>query len=75
MNNKIITSGKRKKSVARAIIKEGTGQIRIKNKNYHFLHLFDRLRIEEPVKIYEKIIGKLNLMQISWREGEAKKAR
>ncbi|MEK6828968.1 MAG: 30S ribosomal protein S9, partial [Nanoarchaeota archaeon] len=57
----IVTSGKRKQAVARAMIKEGNGQIKIKKKDYKFLHFFDRLRIEEPIKIYEKVIGKLNL--------------
>ena len=61
MNNMIVTSGKRKQAVARAMIKEGNGQIKIKKKDYKFLHFFDRLRIEEPIKIYEKVIGKLNL--------------
>jgi len=56
----IMSSGKRKAAVARAIIKEGTGQIKIKKRGYKLLRLFDRLRIEEPIKIYEKILGKLN---------------
>ncbi len=58
--SKIMASGKRKAAIARAIIKEGTGSVKIKNRDYKFLHLFDKLRIEEPVKIYEKILGKLD---------------
>lgn len=61
MNTKIVTSGKRKGAVARAMIKEGDGKIKINKKNYELLHLFDRLRIEEPIKIYEKVLGKINL--------------
>ena len=61
MNTEIVTSGKRKAAVARAMIKEGSGQIKINKKNYQFLQFFDRLRIEEPIKIYEKVLGKLNL--------------
>ena len=56
----IIASGKRKQAIARAKIKEGTGRVRIGKKDYSLLHLFDKLRMEEPIKIYEKIIGKLN---------------
>jgi small subunit ribosomal protein S9 len=73
MNAKIITSGKRKESVAKALIFEGTGKIKIKEKDYSLLHMFDRLRIEEPIKIYEKILGKLNFdADISVRGGGEK---
>jgi small subunit ribosomal protein S9 len=61
MNNMIVTSGKRKQAIARAMIKEGTGKITIRKKDYKFLHFFDRLRMEEPIKIYTAVIGKLNL--------------
>jgi small subunit ribosomal protein S9 len=57
---KIITSGKRKTAIARAIIKEGTGKITINNKDYKTLQLFDKLRIEEPLRIAEKVLGKIN---------------
>src|SRR3989344_1728202 len=57
---KIIVSGKRKTAVAKAIIQEGEGIIKINNKNYKILPLFDKLRIEEPIKIAENILGKIN---------------
>ena len=57
---RIITSGKRKTSVARAIITEGSGEIRINKKNYKMMHVFDRLKIEEPLRIAEHILGKIN---------------
>ena len=60
MNNIIVTSGKRKQAVAKAMIKEGTGKITIRKKDYRLLQFFDKLRMEEPIKIYEKVIGKLN---------------
>jgi small subunit ribosomal protein S9 len=56
----IITSGKRKRSVARAKIKEGSGKITINGKDHNNLEMFDRLRIQEPLKIAENILGKLN---------------
>ena len=60
MIKKIITSGKRKTSIAKAILIEGSGKININKKDYKTLHLFDRLKLEEPIKIAEKILGKMN---------------
>jgi len=60
MTKKIITSGKRKTSIARAIIVEGSGKININKKDYKILHLFDKLKIEEPIRITEEILGKIN---------------
>ena len=57
---RIITSGKRKTSIARAIIIEGSGEVRINKKNYKIMHIFDRLKIEEPLRIAEHILGKIN---------------
>lgn len=58
--NKIVTSGKRKTAVARAMATEGSGKITINGRDYKNLHMFDRLQIEEPVRIAEKILGKLS---------------
>ena len=58
--NKIIASGKRKQVVARAVIVEGTGRISINKKDYKHLHFFDKLKIDEPLRIAESILGKLN---------------
>ena len=57
---KIITSGKRKTAVARAILVKGTGKITINKKNYLGLSFLDRLRIEEPIRIFEKVVGKMD---------------
>ncbi len=59
-NKKIIKSGKRKTAVARAVLINGSGKITINNQDYKSLHMFDRLRIEEPLRIAENILGKLN---------------
>lgn len=56
----ITVSGKRKTSVARATIVEGTGKVTINNRNYENLSLFDRLKIAEPLRIAEKVLGKVN---------------
>ncbi len=57
---RIIVSGKRKRAIAKAILTEGSGLIRINKKDYKTLQIFDRLKIEEPLRIAEKILGKLN---------------
>ena len=57
MKDKIFTSGKRKTAIARAILTEGSGKISINDKNYLSLQKFDKLKIEEPIRIAERIIG------------------
>jgi len=59
MNERIITSGKRKTAIARAIVVKGTGKITINKKPYGNLQNFDKLRMEEPIRIAENVIGKL----------------
>ncbi len=71
----IFTSGKRKTAVAKAKISEGDGKITINGKDYRVLHLFDRLKIEEPLRIAAKVLGteKLNFdVSIGVRGGGAK---
>jgi small subunit ribosomal protein S9 len=58
--NRIITSGKRKTAVARATIVEGSGKIIINDKDYQTRQMFDKLKIDEPLKIAEAILGKRN---------------
>ena len=56
---KIITSGKRKTAIAKATIMEGDGKVIINNRDHKTLQIFDRLKIEEPLRIGEKILGKI----------------
>jgi len=58
--NKIIASGKRKTAVARATLIDGSGKISVNKKDHKNLQMFDKLKIEEPLRIAEKILGKLN---------------
>lgn len=60
MAEKMITSGKRKTSIAKATIFSGSGNIKINNKDYKTLSVFDRLKIEEPLRIAESVLGKLS---------------
>ena len=57
---KIVISGKRKRAIARAVLVEGTGKITINKKDYKNLQILDKLKIEEPLRISEKILGKRN---------------
>jgi len=73
MNIKIITSGKRKAAVARAVATEGSGKITINKKPYETLQVLDRLKIEEPLRIAINMIGKLNFdIAINVRSGGEK---
>ena len=58
MNKKFI-SGKRKTAIAKAQVIEGNGKIFINNKNYENLELFNKLKIEEPLRIAENILKDL----------------
>jgi len=70
---RIITSGKRKTAIARAVLIEGLGKISVNKKDYKTLQIFDRLKIEEPVRIAEKILGKINFdVSISIKGGGEK---
>ena len=71
--NKIITSGKRKTAIARAVTMEGSGKIKINKKPHETLNTFDRLKIEEPLRIAENILGKINFdVSINVRGGGEK---
>ncbi|MCK4647358.1 30S ribosomal protein S9 [Candidatus Pacearchaeota archaeon] len=56
---KIFVSGKRKTSIARAVLTDGGGKITINKKDYRNLQIFDKLKIEEPLRIAESILGKI----------------
>src|SRR3970282_2037094 len=58
--NRIITSGKRKTAVARAVTTEGSGRVTINRKSYETLQMLDRLKIEEPIRISKHILGKID---------------
>jgi len=55
---RFVVSGKRKTAIAKASITAGEGKIRINKKDYKNLHLFDYLKIEEPLRIADEILGK-----------------
>jgi small subunit ribosomal protein S9 len=58
--SRIVTSGKRKTSIAKASIINGSGKVLINKKDYETLHIFNKLKISEPLRITEQILGKLN---------------
>lgn len=57
---KIVVSGKRKTAVARAVLIDGNGKVTINNKEHNNLQMFDKLKIEEPLRIAKSVLGKLN---------------
>ncbi len=57
---KIVTSGKRKTAIARAVLVDGSGKIDINKKDYKTLQILDMLKIEEPIRIAKNILGKIN---------------
>ena len=57
---RIIVSGKRKRATARAVLEEGSGKVTINKRDHKNLQMFDRLKIEEPLRIAQNILGKMN---------------
>lgn len=60
MNNIKVVSGKRKTAVARAAIKSGSGKVIINGKKIEVFNYFDRLKMEEPIRIAQNVFGKLD---------------
>ena len=76
----IIVSGKRKTSIAKAIISSGTGKITMNNIPYQNLYHIHKLTIEEPVRIAKKILKDFNYdiklkVKGGGREGQIDAAR
>lgn len=70
---KVISSGKRKRAVARAVLIDGSGKITLNKIGYEHLSLFDRLKLQEPMRIAEHVLGKINFdAQITARGGGRK---
>jgi ribosomal protein S9 len=49
-----------KTAVARALITRGDGRVSINKKDYKTFELFEKLKIEEPLRIAESILKKLD---------------
>lgn len=73
--NMIVVSGKRKTAVARAVISEGNRNVTINKRNYQHLHMFDRLKIAEPIRIAEQVIGKTNFDVVISVKGGGEKSQ
>ncbi|MBU4308193.1 MAG: 30S ribosomal protein S9 [Nanoarchaeota archaeon] len=70
---RIIKSGKRKRAVAKAILKEGSGKVMINKKPFEKLHLFDKLKIAEPLELAKSVLNTLTFdAEISVRGGGEK---
>ncbi len=70
MKQEIIVSGKRKTAIARAMIKEGSGNVRINKVPYSYLSNLRRMMIEEPIMIAQENLGKMNFdIEVTIRGG------
>ncbi len=70
---KKFSSGKRKRAIARAILTKGTGKIFFNKKAYETLQFLDKLQLQEPLKIAENVLGKIEFdVAINVRGGGAK---
>lgn len=56
----IRTAGKRKTSVAKIIVTEGSGKVNYNNGVIENMKLFHKLSLLEPIRIYENTIGKMD---------------
>jgi len=56
----MVLSSKRKTAIGKAIVKEGTGNIKINRKELSAFPMLQQLELQEPLLIAEKIIGKAN---------------
>lgn len=57
IEKRTIITGKRKTAVAKAIIKQGTGRVRVNSKPIDIFPLFQKLSLQEPIILAEKILG------------------
>jgi len=58
MKRKILTlSGKRKKSIAKATIKEGTGKVILNQKPLEVFNTFQALALKEPMLLAKDVLG------------------
>ncbi len=56
---KVVISGKRKSAVAKAVVTSGKGEVSVNGKKYELLPFFEKLRIAEPIRIAEQVLGKI----------------
>lgn len=57
IEKRTIITGKRKAAIARALIKSGTGKITINSKPIDIFPFFQKLSLQEPIILAEKILG------------------
>ncbi len=75
MTDKIYASGKRKTAIAKAILTEGSGKVLFNKKDYKNLQMFNKLKLEEPIKIAEQILGKINFDAFIKAQGGGEKGQ
>ena len=76
----LIVSGKRKRSVARVIVKEGTGKIIVNKLSHELLPQLHKLMVEEPLRIAKEKLGDIKydftiVLKSGGRESQIEAAR
>lgn len=56
----LLVAGKRKTSIAKVRVAEGKGKVSYNQVPLDHLRFFHKLSLLEPLRIYEKVIGKMN---------------
>ncbi len=70
MKQELVVAGKRKTAIARARIREGTGNVRIDHRPYLFLPFIRRMMIEEPLTLAREHLETLNFdIEVSIKGG------
>lgn len=59
MNSLIKTAGKRKTSVAKISLKDGSGKVHYNHGVIDNMKMFHKLSLLEPIRIYENTVGKM----------------
>ncbi len=59
MNSLIMTAGKRKTSVAKVRLTNGSGKVHYNNGIIDNMKMFHKLSLLEPIRLYENTIGKM----------------
>ncbi|MDA3837078.1 MAG: 30S ribosomal protein S9 [Nanoarchaeota archaeon] len=57
---KVYASGKRKSAIARAVVQNGNGNVTFNQRAILTLPMFEKLKLEEPIRIAEVVLGKID---------------
>ena len=71
MKQVISVSGKRKRAIARAFLKEGRGIVKVNNTPIdHYMPLVYRMKLMEPLILARRIVNTINIQERVASQGE-----